>query len=80
MTERYSGVGTLVKCKSSNNGEPLFPWERWFKKREDFKFNKNVLYTAIFDKGKVFVVDRNYEPLEFDTNYFNYLFTIVSGR
>lgn len=30
-TTKYTGKGVIVKCKSYNNGEPLFFWERIFK-------------------------------------------------
>lgn len=78
-TVKYTGKGVLVKCKSHNNGEPLFFWERMFKPVASFRFQKGVLYTMISDKNKIFVIDRNHEALEFDLKYFNYLFNIISG-
>lgn len=79
-TERYSGIGTLVRCISSNNGEPLLPWKRWFKDKSSFKFQRGGLYTAVFDKGKIFVIQRDHVPVEFERDYFNSLFRIVGGK
>lgn len=69
-------TGRLVQCRSHNNGEPLFPWERWFKKASKFLFQKNVLYTMVEQDNKIFVISRNYVPIEFDYDYFKILFKI----
>ena len=74
-TIKYSGKGVLVKCKTNNNGEPLFFWERGLKKQ--FIFYKNIYYTMISDKGKIFVIDREHVSHEIDPDYFKYLFKIV---
>lgn len=67
-------LGKLVKCVSNNNGEPLFPWERWFK--NGFKFVKGIYYTMIEQDGKIYVITRESEPVEFTPKYFNTLFRL----
>jgi hypothetical protein len=78
-TTKYTGKGILVKCKSYNNGEPLFFWERIFKPNSFFRFQKGVFYLMISDKDKIFVIDREHQAQEFDSKYFNYLFKIIGG-
>jgi hypothetical protein len=67
-------VGRLVQCVSSNNGEPLFPWERWFKK--GFKFAKSVYYTMVEQDNKIYVITRESEPIEFTPEHFKILFRV----
>jgi hypothetical protein len=67
-------VGRLVQCVSSNNGEPLFPWERWFK--VGFKFAKSVYYTMVEQDNKIYVITRESEPIEFTPEYFKILFRV----
>lgn len=73
--------GILVQCKSHNNGEPLFFWERMFKKVSSFLFQKGVFYTMVQQGNKIFVIirhheTRNHEAVEFDPDYFKVLFKI----
>lgn len=65
-------IGLLCKCKSNNNGEPLFFWERW--RQKEFLFKKNQYYTYILLNNKIFVINEKHVPIEFEVKYFRYLF------
>ena len=67
-------TGRLVQCKSSNSGEPLFPWERWFNKK--LKFKKGIYYTMVEQDNIIYVITRESEPVSFEPKYFNILFKI----
>lgn len=67
-------LGRLVQCVSSNSGEPLFPWERWFNKA--LKFKRSIYYTMVEQDNKIYVITRESEPVEFTPKYFNILFRI----
>lgn len=67
-------IGLLAMCKSHNNGEPLFPWERWGKKASEFMFQKGVFYTWFIQDDKYYVINRLHEAIEFDRKYFKCLF------
>jgi len=67
-------IGQLCKCKSNNNGEPLFFWERW--KLKEFLFYKGVQYTYVYQKDGLYVITSQHVPVKFDEKYFKYLFKI----
>lgn len=67
-------TGLLVICKSNNNGEPLFPWERWFKKPGEFMFQRGVYYTWFVQDDKYYVINRLHNAIEIEPKYFNALF------
>lgn len=65
-------IGLLCTCKSNNNGEPLFFWERW--KLKVFLFYKGAKYTYFYQDNELYVITNDHIPVKFDKKYFKYLF------
>lgn len=71
-------IGQVCTCKSNNNGEPLFFWERW--KTKDFLFKKGKKYLFLVQENSenksqdLYVITEDHRPVLFDPQYFKYLF------
>lgn len=60
-TTKYTGKGVIVKCKSYNNGEPLFFGKEYLNQTLFLDLKKGVFYLMISDKDKIFVIDREHQ-------------------
>lgn len=70
-------IGQSCICKSDNNGEPLFFWERW--RIKNFLFKKGKKYLFLVQKSEkgfeeLYVITEDQQPILFDPVYFKYLF------